>query len=78
MQAFTVQPIHVCWVRPPPLHLQVSAQLVPFDAALQTLLAISGVLFLTWFLVHLKNILIRCVGVSVCVWGGWARQREER
>jgi hypothetical protein len=48
----------------------VSAQLVPFDAALQTLLSISGVLFLTWFLVHLKNILIRCV--FVCFSGGYA------
>lgn len=43
---------------------------MPFDAALQTLLSISGVLFLTWFLVHLKNILIRCV--FVCFSGGYA------
>eukprot|EP00775_Hariotina_reticulata_P001461 gene1461-1803_t len=38
---------------------QVSRQLVPLDAALQTLLQISGVLFSVWFFVQLKDILIR-------------------
>lgn len=47
--------------------LQVSAQLVPFDAALQTLLSISGVLFATWFIIELKSIIIRCALFSMCV-----------
>lgn len=41
--------------------LQVSAQLVPFDAALQTLLSTSWVMFATWFIIELKSIIIRCV-----------------
>lgn len=47
--------------------LQVSAQLVPLDAALQQLLSISGVLFATWFFVQLKDILIR-----------WAERQPEQ
>ena len=35
--------------------------MVPLDAALQQLLNISGVLFVTWFFVQLKDILVRCV-----------------
>lgn len=46
-------------VTPSFLSLQISAQLVPLDAALQTLLSISGILFVTWFAVKLKDILIR-------------------
>jgi hypothetical protein len=45
--------------------LQVSAQLVPLDAALQKLLSISGVLFVTWFFVQLKDILVRWGAVGV-------------
>ncbi|KAF6260527.1 Mechanosensitive ion channel-domain-containing protein [Scenedesmus sp. NREL 46B-D3] len=38
---------------------QVSGQLVPLDSALQTLLQMALAVFGTWFLVQLKNILVR-------------------
>lgn len=38
---------------------RLSAQLVLCDAALQTLFNVTGVLFTTWFLIQLKDILIR-------------------
>jgi hypothetical protein len=38
---------------------QLSSQLVQWDAALQTLLKVTGVLFTSWFLIQLKDILIR-------------------
>lgn len=38
---------------------QLSSQLVQWDAALQTLLQVTGVLFTSWFLIQLKDILIR-------------------
>lgn len=43
---------------------------MPFDAALQTLLSVSGVLFATWFIIELKSIIIRCVLFTMChvVW----------
>lgn len=37
----------------------MSAQLVPLDAALQTLLKVTGVLFSAWFFIQLKDILVK-------------------
>jgi hypothetical protein len=37
---------------------QLSSQLVQWDAALQTLLRVTGVLFTLWFVIQLNNILI--------------------
>uniref|UniRef100_A0A383VJZ4 Mechanosensitive ion channel MscS domain-containing protein n=1 Tax=Tetradesmus obliquus TaxID=3088 RepID=A0A383VJZ4_TETOB len=38
---------------------QLSSQLVQWDAALQALLQVTGLLFTSWFLIQLKDILIR-------------------